>query len=281
VPPDPPSGSEFHEVDLGNGRTIRIHPEDAAAIEAYRTEYTQRGDIGDRLATIEAGLEDVRSASRQRIDDEPPERTGGRPDPGEPQPPDPRFLIPSSEQFDPQRYHRENVAYIDARENRLRTELTRDHQQRVSSEFSSRDKKAAFERHFAQLYENHPELKRFDRIVRSTFWDHLDELGPLKSNKGFDRLAELSRDYILDVAKVGRDLGEGDRPPIVEGGAAGGTAVATGTEPARTQAGGKKKTEELDEKPLTITELIQEERLRKREAAQRPVSRLPTGARAA
>lgn len=99
----------------------------------------------------------------------------------------------------------------------MREQLRKDILKEVRSEYSADQGQKTFWRDF---YDENDDLKEYDFIVRSTLQENMSDLKDMQTAEAAKKLAELSRDKLLKIAKkMGKGRRGSDESEHVEGGA--------------------------------------------------------------
>jgi hypothetical protein len=162
----------------------------AAIADSLRRERDRiAGEFGSRAQAYERRIAEIEAANEPDVQEHGPKA------------PDPRDL-----QYDPEKYHRENLAYTNA----LVANATATVEQRRLDERRAEAAEAQRNRNWAsqvdKFYQDHPELRGDEDIVDTVWQRNFQELGRLTPAEGMAELAKRATARIVATAEKGKAL---------------------------------------------------------------------------
>ena len=190
------------EVPL-RGRTLKLAPEDAAALEAYKKEVRDRdGRMGGELQQTKERL--ARLEGAVSVQTKEPESTLQMPDP----------MLATT---DIKRWQTEMTAYNAAKMEQMRAELRDEYERDKTQTVTQLETKAVYNRWADEFFSNNPELKspRLRRMTAEVYTENAEAI------EGIESPEEQYKFLARKVREVARDIGsviKADRPLTLEGG---------------------------------------------------------------
>jgi len=175
-----------------DGVEYEVTPALAGALQKERDRVA--GAYGSRLQQYERRL-----AALESQDDEPE-----APAPAELQPPNAKWLDATSDDYDPERYHRENLAYQHALvEAGLQAVENRRHEEQDAARAQATQQQN-WSRNVSQFYQDNPALRGKEDLVDAVWRANFASLKDLSIPDGFAKLAELSKGRLVQLSEEGR-----------------------------------------------------------------------------
>lgn len=174
--------------------------------KAIQTEYSRAfGQVGGKLQEYERTQAELR-AEIERL--KPRGET-----PKDPTPPDPSLLNAASPSYDPERYHREQIAYVDWLTARRVTEAEQRRIQEEQQRAKAVQKDQAWRDFLTEFFTRNPDLEDADDVVHAQWTRHAPKLLNMYEEEGIEELAKLTRQRLAELSERGR---QSERPPVLE-----------------------------------------------------------------
>lgn len=176
-----------------DGVEYEVNPALANALQKERDKIA--GTYGARLQQYERRL-----AALETEDEAPPEdtRQAGL------QPPDSKLLDATSDAYDPDRYHRESLAYQHALVQAGIEQVESRRYEEATAAASRAEQQSTWNRHVSSFYEEHPSLRGNEDLVDAVWRGNFAALKDMNLTEGFSKLAELSKARLLKIAEAGK-----------------------------------------------------------------------------
>jgi hypothetical protein len=186
-----------------DGVEYEVDPSLANALQKERDRIA--GSYGARLQSYERRIASLEAADEPEPEDT---RQAGL------QPPDSKWLDATSDSYDPERYHRESIAYNQAlvQAGVEAVESRRYEEQQIAA--SRAEQQGNWNRHVASFYEEHPVLKGQEDLVDAVWRGNFAALKDLSLTEGFSKLAELSKTRLIQLSEAGKRVNAPRHPRL-------------------------------------------------------------------